>query len=60
MNIEIKSVKIKDSKPLVIYFPLDENGDHQAELTYDKGPKIIGFLKVMVSLPESLTVQRPQ
>jgi hypothetical protein len=39
MNIEIKSVKIKDSKPLVIYFPLDDNGEHQAELTYDKGPK---------------------
>ena len=39
MNIEIKSVKIKDSKPLIVYFPLDENGEHQAELTFDKGPK---------------------
>lgn len=39
MNIEIKSVKIKDSKPLIAYFPLDENGEHKAEITYDKGPK---------------------
>lgn len=39
MSIEIKSVKIKDGKPLVIYFPLNDNGEHQAELTYDKGPK---------------------
>ena len=39
MNIEIKSVKIKDSKPEVVYFPLNENGDHQSEITYNKGPK---------------------
>ncbi len=39
MNTEIKSVKIKDSKPVIVYFPLDENGEHQAEITYDKGPK---------------------
>ena len=39
MNIEIKSVKIKDSKPFISYFQLDENGNHEAEQDYKKGPK---------------------
>ena len=39
MNIEIKSVKIKDGKPEITYFPLDENGNHLATQTFESGPK---------------------
>ena len=39
MSIEIKSVKIKDSKPIIEFFQLDENGEHEALQTYQSGPK---------------------